>query len=344
MAPSHFVRRLLREVNELAPDYPTPNPTFHAFPVSDSDLHEWHFTLTGPPSPSPYAGGLYHGRITLPPTYPLKPPNFRFLTPSGRFEVNRQICLSISGFHEETWMPAWGVRTALTALRSFMAEQGTAGQVGGMEASNEVRKRLAKESRSWRCGVCWDGRSNEEIMTEWWDICREKGARVEEEMGLEDLPPGLVLEAREPEGKGEEMENNTDSQAHAPRRHFETPSSPGDISTPGSPLLDDAAHFDDRVPPVIGSGPSSNPSNSTDNNAVVGPPPSRTVPGALTTPRARRGWVAETLAAAEASPTPMMDRAIGMVFIALLIMILKKLFYPAGLNSSQMEGVYITGD
>ena len=242
-------------------------------------------------------------------------------------------------------MPAWGVRTALTALRSFMAEQGASGQVGGMEASNEVRKRLAKESRNWTCGVCWDGRSNEEIMTEWWDICREKGAKVEEEMGLEELPPGLILEAREPDGEEEDLENNTDSQTHVPRRHIETPSSPGDVSTPGSLLSDEVAHFDDRVPPVttLGPGPSSNPGNSTDNSAVVGAPPSGTIPRTPPAPRARRRWVAETLAAAEASPTPTMDRAIGMVFIALLIMILKKLFYPAGLNSSPMEGVYMTG-
>jgi ubiquitin-conjugating enzyme E2 J1 len=37
------------------------------------------------------------------------------MTPSGRFEANREICLSISGHHEETWQPAWGVRTALVA-------------------------------------------------------------------------------------------------------------------------------------------------------------------------------------------------------------------------------------
>src|ERR1700750_1661662 len=118
MAPSPTIRRLLRETAELSSSSPNPSPAFHAAPVSDSNLHEWHFTLLGPP----------------PPTSPLKPPNFRFLTPSGRFEVNREICLSISGFHEETWMPAWGVRTALTALRTFMAEPGTAGQVGGLEA------------------------------------------------------------------------------------------------------------------------------------------------------------------------------------------------------------------
>ena len=211
MAPSPTIRRLLRETAELSSSSPNPSPAFHAAPVSDSDLHEWHFTLLGPPSPSPYEGGLYHGRITLPPTYPLKPPNFRFLTPSGRFEVNREICLSISGFHEETWMPAWGVRTALTALRTFMAEPGTAGQVGGLEAPADVRKRLAKDSRQWRCGMGCGGKSNLQTMREWWASCREKGVKVDEEgcgqgTEMEVLPEGVNLEARGSEDKGKRKE------------------------------------------------------------------------------------------------------------------------------------------
>src|SRR4051794_15491452 len=106
---SPSTRRLLKESSDL---HKNPSPYFTATPITDDNLHDWHFTLVGPPSPSPYSQGLYHGRITFPPTYPLRPPSFRFLTPSGRFEVNREICLSISGHHEETWQPAWGVRTA----------------------------------------------------------------------------------------------------------------------------------------------------------------------------------------------------------------------------------------
>lgn len=106
----------------------------------------------------------------LPPTYPLRPPSFRFVTPSGRFEANREICLSISGHHEETWQPAWGVRTALVALRSFM-ETDARGQLGGLDTSDAVRRRLAAESRAWRCAAC--ARSNEEIVRECEERCRE---------------------------------------------------------------------------------------------------------------------------------------------------------------------------
>ncbi|PWY88924.1 UBC-like protein [Aspergillus heteromorphus CBS 117.55] len=145
MSPS--TRRLLKEAAELNTH---PSPHFHAAPISDDNLYDWHFTLQGPPAPSPYARGIYHGRIVLPSTYPLRPPSFRFLTPSGRFEVNREICLSISGHHEETWQPAWGIRTALIALRSFM-DGDAKGQVGGLDVGEGVRRRYAEESRGWRC-------------------------------------------------------------------------------------------------------------------------------------------------------------------------------------------------
>lgn len=102
-----------KPVREAAEISNSPSADYCAEPL-DSDLFEWHFTLRGPPN-SAYAEGIYHGRIVLPPTYPLRPPSFRFMTPSGRFEANREICLSISGHHEETWQPAWGVRTALVA-------------------------------------------------------------------------------------------------------------------------------------------------------------------------------------------------------------------------------------
>ncbi|KAE8150684.1 ubiquitin-conjugating enzyme/RWD-like protein [Aspergillus avenaceus] len=180
MSPS--LRRLMKEATELTN---SPSPHFHAHPVSDSNLYDWHFTIAGPPAPSPYASGIYHGRIVLPPTYPLRPPSFRFLTPSGRFEVNREICLSISGHHEETWQPAWGIRTSLLAIRSFM-DGDAKGQVGGLDVSEEVRRDHAEKSRGWVCEGC--GKSNEAILSEWREFCREKGVEVGE-MGDERVVP-----------------------------------------------------------------------------------------------------------------------------------------------------------
>jgi ubiquitin-conjugating enzyme E2 J1 len=195
---SPTIKRILREAAELSS---SPSADYHAAPL-DTNLFEWHFTLRGPPAPSPFAGGIYHGRIVLPPTYPLRPPSFRFLTPSGRFEVNREICLSISGFHEETWQPAWGVRTALVALRSFMMEDAK-GQVGGLESSEGTRKAMAGESGKFRCPGC-GGRSNEDILKEQEELAdameKEGKLRKEEEKVPEELKLGYREDIERKEG------------------------------------------------------------------------------------------------------------------------------------------------
>jgi ubiquitin-conjugating enzyme E2 J1 len=75
--------------------------------------------------------GIYHGRIILPPEYPMKPPNVIFMTPNGRFELHKKICLSISGYHPETWRPSWSIRTALLAMIGFMPTHGN-GAIGSL--------------------------------------------------------------------------------------------------------------------------------------------------------------------------------------------------------------------
>ncbi|MCJ1281619.1 hypothetical protein MMC26_000939 [Xylographa opegraphella] len=184
------IKRILQESRELASN---PDPSLHAAPL-DTNLFEWHFTIAGPPS-TPYAEGIYHGRIILPPAYPHRPPSFRFLTASGRFEVNREICLSISGHHEESWQPAWGIRTALCAIRAFMAGEAK-GQVGGLDMSEGGRLRLAKESRRWKCAGGCGGRTNEEVLKESeeeWKLMEESGRARKEET----IPEELRLEYRD---------------------------------------------------------------------------------------------------------------------------------------------------
>lgn len=204
---SHSNPIAVKEASELANN---ASPDYHAEPLEDN-LFEWHFTLRGPPAPSPYADGLYHGRIVLPPTYPLRPPSFRFLTPTGRFEVNREICLSISGHHEETWQPAWGIRTAMVAIRTFM-DTDAKGQIGGLECSESARRRMAGESWRYRCATC--GKSNRQIMSE-----REEAAKqVVGERKEELVPTELRLAYREDLGKGEgssDNKNGTSSSASA---------------------------------------------------------------------------------------------------------------------------------
>ncbi|KAJ3412221.1 hypothetical protein HDV05_001081 [Chytridiales sp. JEL 0842] len=145
---STAVKRLMKEYADLKAD---PSPEFTAAPLEDNML-EWHFTVRGP-SEGGFKGGRYHGRILFPPEYPFKPPNIVFLTPNGRFETNKKICLSITNYHPEYWRPAWGVRSALIALISFMPTEGN-GAIGALDFTEKEREEYAKQSRSWGCAIC----------------------------------------------------------------------------------------------------------------------------------------------------------------------------------------------
>ncbi|NXB37761.1 UB2J1 enzyme, partial [Eulacestoma nigropectus] len=116
------------------------------------NLFEWHFTVRGPPD-SDFDGGIYHGRIVLPPEYPMKPPSIILLTANGRFEVGKKICLSISGHHPETWQPSWSIRTALLAIIYFMPTKGE-GAIGSLDYTPEERRALAKKSQDFCCEMC----------------------------------------------------------------------------------------------------------------------------------------------------------------------------------------------
>jgi len=142
----------MREAQELA----EPTYDYFAQPLSDN-LFEWHFTVRGP-ADSDYDGGVYHGRIVLPPDYPMKPPNIIVLTPNGRFETGKKICLSISGHHPESWQPSWSIRTALLAIIGFMPTQ-SQGTIGSLDYPPEERKKLAKKSGNFICPDCGSGGS-----------------------------------------------------------------------------------------------------------------------------------------------------------------------------------------
>lgn len=144
------LRRIRREISELEED-DLNGIYFRARPLED-DHFEWHFTIRGP-ADSPFSGGIYHGRIRLPPDYPKKPPYIVFLTENGRWEINQKICLSVSSFHPEAWNPGWSIRTVLLAMIGFMPTK-PGGAIASLDYSAEERRRLAGLSRSFVCDVC----------------------------------------------------------------------------------------------------------------------------------------------------------------------------------------------
>uniref|UniRef100_F1KUB0 Ubiquitin-conjugating enzyme E2 J2 n=1 Tax=Ascaris suum TaxID=6253 RepID=F1KUB0_ASCSU len=135
-------RRLKKDYSKLLKD---PVPYVLAAPLH-SNILEWHYVIRGAPS-TPYEGGVYHGKLVFPPDFPFKPPAIYMLTPSGRFQTNTRLCLSISDFHPDTWNPAWTVSTIITGLLSFMNE--TAPTLGSLTSTDSEKRALAKKSREF---------------------------------------------------------------------------------------------------------------------------------------------------------------------------------------------------
>lgn len=139
------IKRIMSEWKGMQRD-PTSKYGYMAQP-SEDDIFEWHFMFHGPPD-TDFAGGVYTGRINLPAEYPFKPPEIRILTPNGRFELNKKICLSISNYHPEHWQPSWDIRTIITALIAFMPSEGN-GAIGSLDYPAPDRRKLAVSSHQF---------------------------------------------------------------------------------------------------------------------------------------------------------------------------------------------------
>uniref|UniRef100_A0AC34F9T2 UBC core domain-containing protein n=1 Tax=Panagrolaimus sp. ES5 TaxID=591445 RepID=A0AC34F9T2_9BILA len=109
-----------------------------------SNILEWHYVVRGAKD-TPYDGGYYHGKLIFPADFPFRPPSIYMITPSGRFQTDTRLCLSISDFHPDTWNPSWTISTILMGLTSFMNENTPT--YGSIQTSVQERQSLAKKSK-----------------------------------------------------------------------------------------------------------------------------------------------------------------------------------------------------
>lgn len=123
-----------------------PSEFYKAVPKPDN-LRVWYvkiFNLS-----EEYTGGEYILQIDFPKEYPFKPPDYKFLTPSGRFSLNTNLCFTNTGIHKECWTPAWGIDEMIIGLVSFFYERKSIG-IGHIHNSTEdTRLRFAKLSVSY---------------------------------------------------------------------------------------------------------------------------------------------------------------------------------------------------
>lgn len=141
-----FTKRLTKEIQLYKKD----NFSFPNLILQPTDsLDTWYFIIHDLKD-TDYEGGIYLGKVSLPPKYPFKAPDFQFITQSGRFEVNKKICTSFTGFHNDLYSPSWNIVSMCEGLISFMTDpQDTTDShgLGGIVMSTTQRQILAKESK-----------------------------------------------------------------------------------------------------------------------------------------------------------------------------------------------------
>ncbi len=93
-------------------------------------------------------GGEYIFNIKLSQRYPFEPPDFFFLTPNGRFELNKKLCFSNSSYHKEAWSPIWTIRTIIMGFLSFFLEKNSTG-LGHISSTTQVKSELAAASAAF---------------------------------------------------------------------------------------------------------------------------------------------------------------------------------------------------
>lgn len=133
------IKRLSGEIADLDKNRTTQ---FQAV-CDESDMFVFYFLLRG--LDGSYDGGYYIGKILLPTEYPVKAGDFIMLTPNGRFEIGKKICLTNSGYHPESWTPMWTIRNMLIGFISIFVTDETTG-IAHIRESDSERKNKAKDS------------------------------------------------------------------------------------------------------------------------------------------------------------------------------------------------------
>ena len=114
-----------------------------------SNTLTWYFLIKGQKD-TPYYGGEYIGKIVHSPEYPAKPPKYYMLTPTGRFQVNIELCLSNSSYHPESWSSNWNIKSILIAFYSvFLDDKDNGAGFVHPSPPNAERVKMAKDSGAY---------------------------------------------------------------------------------------------------------------------------------------------------------------------------------------------------
>jgi len=183
------LKRLTKEYVKILKE---PVECIEAHPLEEN-IFEWYYVLK--PIQHPYKDGIYYGKLIFPSEYPMKPPDIFMITPSGRFETNTKICLSMSSFHPESWNPSWSVSTILLGIMSFMYEDIIT--TGSIKTTEKQKKKYARKSLKFNKKIenfkdLFENNTNEILENVYEDIVEDKNESIERCRYCYDIDGNLV--------------------------------------------------------------------------------------------------------------------------------------------------------
>jgi len=142
-------KRITKELKELSD---TPPDNMDISLPDESDFHKWRIAIKGPDK-TPYAGGTFVLILTLPPTYPFKPPLLSFQTkiyhPNVSNDDKGSMCLGL--LRPEAWKPATKIADVLRFTMQLLHEPNPDDAVEQSIAAEYRDKRTdwEKQARDW---------------------------------------------------------------------------------------------------------------------------------------------------------------------------------------------------
>ncbi|KIW53358.1 hypothetical protein PV05_08938 [Exophiala xenobiotica] len=145
-------KRITKELGELT----TSPPAGISVALADeSNLFQWKVTMEGPAG-SPYAGGKFDLSITLPQTYPFKPPIVTFATKIYHPNISNDsppnsgtMCLGM--LKDSEWKPSTKMAAVLEFARQLLKEPNPDDAVEAKiaEQYRDDRAGYEKEAKEW---------------------------------------------------------------------------------------------------------------------------------------------------------------------------------------------------
>jgi len=137
-------QRIIKEISDIK-NKPDKNFKIH---VSETNIMDWYILYSNLDDER-FKDGEYILHIKLHEGYPFKAPEFKWLTPNGRFEIAIKICYNISTYHEAEWNPLWRMNTIIIGIMSMLLDKVTGG-IGHIQGTTlDQYKSFASKSKDY---------------------------------------------------------------------------------------------------------------------------------------------------------------------------------------------------